>query len=278
MAENKPINLAGLSTFKTCMEEEFNSALTITDDKIGAIPIVSGSGTKSIQQKETALASGNYSFAVGFSVSAVGDNSFAIGNHTIAGNTDEVAIGQYNNIHSGTTTFGSSANTICSIGIGTSNASTKNALEIMQNGDIYVSGVGEYTGATIGGDVKTLQTVINTSGPKYVEIVPGLAVYNGLFIFNTNNATGTAQEICDALFESIGQTISYFGDNQKCKYALMNTKMACYGKVYTCFEDVGDANHFAGNFCQDINNTSPSLDGYYINVDFETNWFEIEGH
>ena len=52
MAE-KIINLAGLSTFKTCMEDEFNSALTIIDTKIEATPIVSGSGTKSVQQKGT---------------------------------------------------------------------------------------------------------------------------------------------------------------------------------------------------------------------------------
>ncbi len=57
------------------------------------------------------------------------------------------------------TIFGNAGNTISSIGIGTSSTAKKNALEVMQNGDVYVLGVGEYDGTNYN-EAQTLAEVI----------------------------------------------------------------------------------------------------------------------
>ena len=50
-------------------------------------------------------------------------------------NNDEVALGVYNSSHTGADP---SLQTIFSVGIGTSDADRKNALEIRRNGDAYM--------------------------------------------------------------------------------------------------------------------------------------------
>lgn len=56
--------------------------------------------------------------------------------------------------------WGSAGNTLHSVGIGTSVTEKKNAFEIMQNGDAYLNGVGNYDGSTISG-ASTVQDTIN---------------------------------------------------------------------------------------------------------------------
>ena len=93
-----------------------------------------------------------------------GSNSFqhTEGEGTITRNLAEHAEGSYNVSNQASTTYGNAGNTQHSIGIGTETSGRKNAFEVMQNGDVYVLGLGGYDGtnaATSG--VKTLQTVIS---------------------------------------------------------------------------------------------------------------------
>ena len=97
---------------------------------------------------------------------ATGTYSHAEGNNTIANNAAEHAEGQYNISNTktnGTAAENKAGTTQSSIGIGTTDNARANAIEVMQNGDVYVTGVGSYDGTnpnTTG--VKTLQTVLST--------------------------------------------------------------------------------------------------------------------
>ena len=91
-------------------------------------------------------ASGEASHAEGSYSIANGKASHAEGQGTIATNLAEHAQGIYNVSHSG---VASSAQTIHSIGIGSSSTNRKNAIEVMENGIIYLNGIGGYSGNTI---------------------------------------------------------------------------------------------------------------------------------
>lgn len=109
-------------------------------------------------------ASNTGAHAEGDTTIAGASGSHAEGKYTHAINTAEHAEGQYNVSNKATTTFGNKGNTIHSVGIGDSSA-RKNAFEIMQNGDIYVLGIGSYNGTNAGANgVKTLQEVLRDLG------------------------------------------------------------------------------------------------------------------
>lgn len=144
------------------------------------------SGNSSHAEGQNITASGDYTHAEGMSTTAsskashaegyettarkrddVSDNQI-IANHaeglgTIAQNQGEHAEGQYNVSHTAESRFTYSGCTQHSVGIGTGSSARKNALEIMQNGDVYVLGIGNYAGSDItasGNTVKTLQAYI----------------------------------------------------------------------------------------------------------------------
>ena len=79
----------------------------------------------------------NSAVLIGDTQNANEEYSFAEGQNTVANNRSEHAMGEFNESHRIDNTFGSSGNTLFSIGNGT-NAKRKNALEVMQNGDIYI--------------------------------------------------------------------------------------------------------------------------------------------
>lgn len=108
----------------------------------GSSSVMPGSGENSAQQSGSgAEASGEGAFAEGDGV-ASGDYSHAEGRGTEAThNEGEHAEGKWNK---------SNADTISSIGIGTSANDRKNAVEVMKNGDMYVKGVGGYDGTNPG--------------------------------------------------------------------------------------------------------------------------------
>ena len=83
-------------------------------------------------------AGNNSAVLIGDTQNANGEYSFAEGQNTIANNRSEHAMGEFNESHHLNNTFGSSGNTLFSIGNGTSATNRKNALEVMQNGDIYI--------------------------------------------------------------------------------------------------------------------------------------------
>jgi hypothetical protein len=112
---------------------------------------------------ENTTTSGYSSHAEGTATTTSGDYSHAEGRYTYTSNAYEHAQGSYNMSHNYNTTFGDSGNTLNSIGVGVSDASRSNVIEVMQNGDVYVKGVGSYDGSNYV-DASTLQEVINSGG------------------------------------------------------------------------------------------------------------------
>ncbi len=92
------------------------------------------------------VAAGLASHSEGKKTFAQGNSSHAEGNYTEAKNESEHAQGQYNKSNKANATFGNAGNTIHSVGIGTGTNDRKNAIEVMQNGDIYIIGIGGYDG------------------------------------------------------------------------------------------------------------------------------------
>lgn len=94
---------------------------------------------------------------------AKGVGSHVEGIGTVALNDAEHTQGKFNVSHKDTSVFGSADNTIHSIGIGTGDSSRANAVEVMQNGDVYITGIGSYDGSNYL-NASTLQEVVNAGG------------------------------------------------------------------------------------------------------------------
>lgn len=125
--------------------------------------VTTASGTASHVEGTNCVASGTASHAEGGFTTASTVYSHAEGNRTTTSNDYEHAEGIRNVSNRATTTYGNSGNTQHSVGIGTSTTGNKNAFEIMQNGDVYVIGLGGYDGTNVGQEgVKTLQQVITS--------------------------------------------------------------------------------------------------------------------
>lgn len=122
---------------------------------------LSTSATKKASHSEGYLttASGDGAHAEGYNTKATGSYSHAEGNYTITSNSSEHAEGRYNKSNNGT---GVGNKTRHSVGIGSSEATRKNAHEIMDNGDHYIIGIGGYDGTnpTVS---DTLQDVLQTA-------------------------------------------------------------------------------------------------------------------
>lgn len=100
---------------------------------------------------ENNTVSGDYAHAEGQGCSANGDASHAEGFRTIVENDCEHAEGCYNVSNTGTRH---------SIGIGTSESDRRNALEVMDDGRVYVKGVGGYDGVLNEEEDRPLQDVL----------------------------------------------------------------------------------------------------------------------
>lgn len=115
-------------------------------------PFEKGIGENSVVLKGTITnyAFGNNSVAIGKNTEAVANNSFVSGLRTKTKCSNGAAFGQDN--------VGNS-DAIFEIGIGTS-SDRKNAVEVKQNGDVYITGIGGFTGAN-SSTSKSVQEVIN---------------------------------------------------------------------------------------------------------------------
>lgn len=143
-------------------------------------------------------ATGANSHAEGSGTNAIGTSSHAEGSGTTTNNLGEHAEGKYNISHS---------NTISSIGIGSSVNDRINALEVLNNGDLYIKGIGDYVGGTNGDpnimeNVLSLQTVISNiqEGVNDVKEIPiTQTVYYGSNNIGISNNIITAKGYtCDA--------------------------------------------------------------------------------
>lgn len=132
------------------------------------------SGNNSHAEGLHTVASGYFSHAEGqgsanVKNTASGKASHVEGTYNTAQNFSEHAEGSANVSHrteiDDENNFGNAGNTIHSIGIGRYTNSRKNAIEVMQNGDVYITGVGGYVGTDTkvqDNTIKTLQEYIAT--------------------------------------------------------------------------------------------------------------------
>jgi hypothetical protein len=128
-------------------------------------------------------ASGRGAHAEGAATKATANCAHSEGIKTTAQNETEHAEGSFNVSHKASTTYGNAGNTQHSVGI-----NQKNAIEIMQNGDYYLYGVGSYQGTDTkvqDATVQTLQDVINGKADAYE--VATLADIEALFVMPTFN-------------------------------------------------------------------------------------------
>lgn len=130
-------------------------------------------GASSTATGDRAHAEGIESYASGVGSHAEGDHTLVStraevahteGDHTVADNIAEHAEGRYNrsNHNDESVGFGDAGNTLHSIGIGTGSDINlrMNAVEVMQNGDVYINGIGDYNGKNFA-DAQTVQEVCN---------------------------------------------------------------------------------------------------------------------
>lgn len=114
----------------------------------------SGNGAHAEGYNTAALANGAH--AEGRNTTASGEYSHAEGFHTEANNQSEHASGKYNKSNK----QDANAQTIFSIGIGTSKTDRKNAIEVLRDGRVYITGIGGYDG-TNPFDSSSLQDFLN---------------------------------------------------------------------------------------------------------------------
>lgn len=147
-------------------EGRYSSGTGVSSHAEGASTLAGGDPSHAEGMFSAAL--GPVSHAEGYSSSALAYTSHAEGYSTIAKNWAEHAAGRYNvsngdGVEGSETTIGDDDDadrTIYSVGVGLSDDMRKNAIEIMQNGDAYLLGVGSYNGTNYSAST-TLQGVIN---------------------------------------------------------------------------------------------------------------------
>lgn len=166
----------GLNAF-SCGENTTSNALSTHTE--GEWTTASGDyshaeGEYSVAYGEMSHAEGEYTTAYGFAshaegvgTAAAGFASHAEGEHTVTKNNNEHAEGAYNVSHTNQSNT-KSGMTLHSIGIGESEENRRNAVEVMQNGDVYIKGVGDYDGKTLS-NAKSLQKIVEDLKNKTVE-------------------------------------------------------------------------------------------------------------
>lgn len=103
-------------------------------------------GNSSHAEGSVTRANGYASHSEGVETTANGEGSHAEGFATKTNNAAEHAQGRFNKSNKASDEFGSTGNTLHSVGIGKELGKEKNAFEIMQNGDAYFYGLGGYDG------------------------------------------------------------------------------------------------------------------------------------
>lgn len=121
----------------------FGSSAAITDNSlaIGHTAIVGGEGGMAIGTLSNANKNG---IAYGINALAVADDAIAIGNNVRAGNEKSIALGYYNKEGNN---GGLDELTFFTLGNGLGGGNVRNSLEIKKNDDMYIVGIGGYTGA-----------------------------------------------------------------------------------------------------------------------------------
>ena len=122
------------------------------------------SGIASTGIGATSNAGADNSTAIGYFATTVGnaDYSVSLGYGTQTYNEGETALGNYNTVYSADTYNSPREQSFFTIGNGTASAARSNVLEIKKNNDLYLDGVGGFTGNNSNtAGIKPLQTVLN---------------------------------------------------------------------------------------------------------------------
>ena len=114
------------------------------------------------------IAAGSSAWVVNKGGFAKGNNSFVGGNRNSAYNDSEVAFGHYNK---SSQSSDAAAASIATIGIGTDKDNRKNAVEIMQNGDAYMIGVGGYDGTNPDSAARVQDIITDCENITYSALV-----------------------------------------------------------------------------------------------------------
>jgi hypothetical protein len=145
-------------------------------------------GTNSHIEGLATMTYGEYAHAEGRGSSASSFYSHAEGYKTLARNQSEHAQGQFNKSNKENGTFGNISNTIHSIGIGTSENTRKNAVEVMQSGDVYIKGINNYDGTNpvLANSIQVKVTAIDASISALSNILDASTADNGKVLMVVN--------------------------------------------------------------------------------------------
>ena len=138
-------------------------------------PSTGAGGNCSHAEGYSTSAASDFSHAEGLTTTASGYCSHAEGKNTTAQNNSEHAEGYSNVSHKASDTYGDAGNTQHSVGISEDENNRKNAFEIMQNGDMYVYGIGGYVGTNTtvqDSTIKTLQAYIASLEARIAALEP----------------------------------------------------------------------------------------------------------
>lgn len=183
---------------------------------------ITASGEGAHAEGSGTTASGVCAHAEGLSTTASGAGSHAEGNSNTAQNAAEHAEGRNNASHkktTGTAAEQAAGSTLSSIGCGASNNDRKNAVEVMQNGDVYIKGVGGYDGTNPAHNrSRTLlealgYVVINETSATISEMpmAAGIVnIQNAKFLFNVGGPYEVFQRVID--FSTIKKVLDHFSN------------------------------------------------------------------
>ena len=197
-------------------------------------------GTASHAEGSGTLTIGKHSHAEGATTTTGGDDSHAEGNNTVTNNLGEHAEGCYNVSHKNSNTYGDALNTQHSIGIGVASPgiefeNNKNAVEVMQNGDVYMIGVGGYDGKNVS-EASTVQSVIGGGSGE-----------SGLITVAKNISLEASKESEDINYFSASISKSLFPNDFLSNPEKYNLVVSVYGTLDNEGDDVKvgyTANHF----------------------------------
>lgn len=219
VASGQQAHAEGLNTVASGVDSHAEGTLTIASGKAShaegsgvSTNILEAKGQFSHAEGACTHANGSASHAEGYNTVANGANSHAEGGSTITQNWQEHAEGRFNLSHKQDTVWGRPGNTLHSVGYGTSESDRKNALEIMQNGKVFITGVGGYNGTNpTGNGVKDVATVMETI--QFEEWFPGgeaksIADCTADLKYDWDNADETNHTIKVLAFVSDGVTPS----------------------------------------------------------------------
>ena len=135
---------------------------------------------------------GRGAVALGNGTNVERDGSVGIGANIATQGTDEISLGKYNKTYPD-----SSANDTkikFSIGNGTGESDRSNVLEIKQNGDAYLVGVGGFLGKNAANS-QTLQDVINSGGSSSYSAGTGINITNNTISVDSSDIVGNGLDV-----------------------------------------------------------------------------------